>query len=65
MLRVAHRVHSLNNNRPERNQNCVTYVVGQNCYLCCRLLKVRLAREDYPTKNRPEAMRGRWATGQL
>jgi Integrase core domain len=30
--------HSSNNNRPERNQNCVTYVVGLNCYLCPRLL---------------------------
>jgi hypothetical protein len=28
-------------------------------------VEVRLAREDYPSKNRPEAMRGRWATGQL
>ena len=37
-LRVAHRVHSLNNNRPERNENCVTHVVGLNCYLCSRLL---------------------------
>src|SRR5260370_9862904 len=37
--RVAHRVHSLNNNRPERNENCVTHVVGLNCYLCPRLLK--------------------------
>src|SRR5712671_6903704 len=37
-LRVAHRVHSLNNNRPERNGNCVTHVVGQICYLCLRLL---------------------------
>src|SRR5260370_40361453 len=36
--RVAHRVHSLNNNRPERNENCVTHVVGLNCYLCPRLL---------------------------
>jgi hypothetical protein len=31
----AHRTH---NNSHERNQNCVTYVVGQNCYLCPRLL---------------------------
>src|SRR5258708_39624737 len=38
-LRVAHRVHSLNNNRPERNGNCVTHVVGQICYLCLRLLR--------------------------
>jgi hypothetical protein len=30
--------HRSNNNRPERNQNCVTYVVGLNCYLCPRLL---------------------------
>src|ERR1700687_1875701 len=25
------------NSRPERNENCVTYVVGLNCYLCRRL----------------------------
>src|SRR5690349_22312177 len=39
-LCVAHRVHSPNNNRPERNENCVTHVVGQKCYPCSRLLKV-------------------------
>ncbi|WGS20404.1 MULTISPECIES: hypothetical protein [unclassified Bradyrhizobium] len=37
-LRAALRVHSLNNSRPERNENCVTYVVGLNCYLSRRLL---------------------------
>src|SRR5689334_17264821 len=37
-LCVAHRVHSPNNNRPERNENCVTHVVGQKCYPCSRLL---------------------------
>lgn len=38
-LRVAPRVHSPNNNnRPERNENCVTYVVGLKCYPCRRLL---------------------------
>src|SRR5258708_22335630 len=31
--------HRTNNNRPERNRNCVTYVAGLNCYPCCRLLK--------------------------
>jgi purine-nucleoside phosphorylase len=31
--------HRINNNRPERNQNCVTRVAGLNCYLCHRLLK--------------------------
>src|SRR5260370_40478451 len=36
---VAHRVHSLSNNRPERSENCVTHVVGQKCYLCRGLLK--------------------------
>ena len=35
-LRVAPKVHSPCSNRPERNENCVTYVVGLNCYLCCR-----------------------------
>ena len=39
-LCVAHRVHSLNNSRPERNKNCVTHVVGQICYLCLRLLRI-------------------------
>src|SRR5437588_10519020 len=36
----AHRpqAHRTNNNRPEQNRNCVTYVVGQKCYLCRRLL---------------------------
>src|SRR5438552_16565407 len=38
-LRVAPRVHSpSSNNRPERNENCVTHVVGLKCYLCRRLL---------------------------
>src|SRR5438034_4404238 len=37
-LRVAPRAHSPSNNRPERNENCVTYVVGLKCYLCRRLL---------------------------
>src|SRR5690348_12013760 len=37
-LRVALRAHSPRNNRPERNENCVTHVAGQICYLCCRLL---------------------------
>src|ERR1700688_920013 len=44
-LRVAHRVHSLNNNRPERNENCVTHVVGLNCYLCPRLLTSRRTQD--------------------
>src|SRR5262249_46304918 len=39
-LRVALRAHSPRNNRPERNENCVTYVVGQICYLFCRVLKL-------------------------
>src|SRR5215212_2733598 len=39
-LRVAPRVHSPNNNKPERNENCVTHVVGLKCYLCHRLLRV-------------------------
>src|SRR6185437_8219636 len=38
-LRVAHRVHRFGSpNRPERNENCVTHVVGQTCHLCSRLL---------------------------
>src|SRR5262249_30452122 len=37
-LRVAPRVHSTTSNRPERTENCVTHVVGLNCYLCRRLL---------------------------
>src|SRR4051812_39289214 len=37
-LRIAPRVHSSSKNRPERNKNCVTHVVGLKCYLCCRLL---------------------------
>src|SRR5689334_4829914 len=41
---VAHKVHSPNNNRPERNENCVTHVVGQKCYLCLRLLRVGVSR---------------------
>jgi len=32
-------VHSPNNNKPERNENCVTHVAGLKCYLCRRLLK--------------------------
>src|SRR4030095_6202340 len=36
-LRVALRAHSLSNNRPERNENCVTYVPGLKCYPCWRL----------------------------
>src|SRR5947209_5985258 len=50
----AHRpqAHRTNNNRPEQNRNCVTYVVGQKCYLCRRLL-TRIGRcaageGDYP-----------------
>src|SRR5437899_11072619 len=40
-LRAAPRAHSLSsNNRPERNENCVTHVVGLKCYLCRRLLKL-------------------------
>src|SRR5438128_2207876 len=38
-LRVVPRAHSPSNNRPERNENCVTYVVGLKCYLCRRLLR--------------------------
>src|SRR4029453_16677092 len=38
-LRVALRAHSLSNNRPERNENCVTYVAGLKCYPCWRLHK--------------------------
>src|SRR4029453_12516176 len=38
-LRVALRAHSLSNNRPERNENCVTYVPGLKCYPCWRLQK--------------------------
>src|SRR5437667_8509690 len=39
-LRVGPRVHSpSSNNRPERNENCVTHVVGLKCYLCRRLLR--------------------------
>src|ERR1700678_2217835 len=49
-LRVAHRAHSLNNNRPEQNQNCVTYVVGLNCYLCPRLLNPRQIQHAHPGK---------------
>src|SRR4029450_775823 len=41
-LRVALRAHSLSNNRPERNENCVTYVPGLKCYPCWRLQKPRL-----------------------
>ena len=37
--------HRSNNNRPEQNRNCVTYVVGLNCYLCRRLLN-RILRCD-------------------
>ena len=37
---VAHKAHRPSNNRPERNENCVTHVVGQNCYPCRRLLKL-------------------------
>src|SRR5215217_515470 len=44
-LRVAPRVHSPNNNKPERNENCVTHVVGLKCYPCRRLLK---KQEDLP-----------------
>src|SRR5216117_2385198 len=40
-LRVVPQAHSPSNNRPERNENCVTYVVGLKCYLCRRLLKGR------------------------
>src|SRR5262245_33154898 len=36
-LRVALRAHSLSNNRPQRNENCVTHVTGLKCYLCWRL----------------------------
>src|SRR4029434_2183436 len=36
-LRVVLRAHSLSNNRPERNENCVTYVAGLKCYPCWRL----------------------------
>jgi hypothetical protein len=43
-LGVAHRVHTLNNNRPEQNENCVTHVPGQICYLCPRLLTIPLLR---------------------
>jgi hypothetical protein len=32
--------HRRNKSRPERNENCVTYVIGQNCYLCPRLLSL-------------------------
>src|SRR6185312_16199619 len=39
-LRVALRAHSPRNNRPERNENSVTHVAGQICYLCCRLLRI-------------------------
>ena len=35
---VAHRDHRHSNSRPERNEKCVTHVVGQNCYPCPRLL---------------------------
>src|SRR5262245_22845139 len=38
-LRVDLRPHSLSNNRPERNENCVTHVAGLKCYLCWRLQK--------------------------
>src|SRR5262245_45683925 len=38
-LRVALRAHSPSNNRPERNENCVTHVAGLKCYLCWRLQK--------------------------
>src|SRR4029450_350915 len=38
-LRVALRAHSLSNNRPERNENCVTYVAGLKGYPCWRLQK--------------------------
>src|SRR5206468_8518531 len=37
--------HRISNNRPERNENCVTYVVGLNCYLCPRLLKPKASGE--------------------
>jgi hypothetical protein len=47
-LRVAPRVHSPNNNRPERNENCVTHVVGLNCYLCRRLLSEAPDEWFYP-----------------
>src|SRR4030088_383515 len=49
-LRVAHRVHRRNNNRPERNENCVTHVVGQNCYLCRRLLRRGVASSALPVE---------------
>src|SRR5438034_7540565 len=45
-LRVVPRAHSPSNNRPERNENCVTYVVGLKCYLCRRLL-----RTQFPVSN--------------
>ena len=53
-LRVAHRVHSLSssNIRPERNRNCVTHVIGQICYLCFRLLRVRAALAARPRASR-------------
>src|SRR5262245_42530922 len=39
-LRVALTAHSLSNNRPERNENCVTHVAGLKCYLCWRLQRL-------------------------
>src|SRR5690242_7768842 len=47
-LCVAHRVHSPNNNnnRPERNENCVTHVVGQKCYPCSRLLREGVPHDE-------------------
>ena len=35
---------SRSSNRPERNENCVTHVVGQTCYPCSRLLTGALSK---------------------
>src|SRR5207245_5328628 len=49
-LRVAPRVHSPSNNRPERNENCVTHVVGLKCYPCRRLLTVGGLRPPFSNR---------------
>src|SRR2546428_3501004 len=48
-LRVVPKAHSPSNNRPERNENCVTYVVGLKCYLCRRLLTPRFSESQVDT----------------
>src|SRR5437899_3355826 len=46
--------HSPSNNRPERNENCVTHVVGLKCYLCRRLLTPSARRPNLIRKSVPD-----------